>query len=136
MGEREAGHSFGGMTTKNLLEATSLSSVVLLSFHLAQDALNARPGTIEAGAGNLVAILIVFVFLAGPTLLRERRSGRILMLLNALFSIGMPALHFTGGADLNRHKQALFFVWSLIALGVIGMLSLALLLSGLTKDHP
>jgi uncharacterized membrane protein len=121
------------MTHKNLLVGTSLLSVLLLSFHLAQDALHARPGTVEAGAGNLTAILILVVLLTGPALLAERRSGRIIMLFVALFAIGMPALHFTIGHDWNKHKAALFFVWCLIALGVNGLFSLMLWLSELRR---
>jgi hypothetical protein len=121
------------MTHKNMLVGTSLLSVLLLSFHLAQDALHARPGTVEAGAGNLTAILILVVLLTGPALLSERRSGRIIMLLVALFAMGMPALHFTLGHDWNKHKAALFFVWCLIALGVNGLFSLMLWLSELRR---
>ncbi|MFL5605540.1 MAG: hypothetical protein ACJ8AD_03760 [Gemmatimonadaceae bacterium] len=121
------------MTHKNMLVGTSLLSVLLLSFHLAQDALHARPGTVEAGAGNLTAILILVVLLTGPALLAERRSGRIIMLLVALFAMGMPALHFTLGHDWNKHKAALFFVWCLIALGVNGLFSLMLWLSELRR---
>jgi uncharacterized membrane protein len=121
------------MTHKNMLVGTSLLSVLLLSFHLAQDALHARPGTVEAGAGNLTAILILVVLLTGPALLAERRSGRIIMLFVALFAMGMPALHFTLGHDWNKHKAALFFVWCLIALGVNGLFSLMLWLSELRR---
>jgi len=45
--------------------------------------------------------------LAGPVLLAERRSGQILMLLGALFAMGMPALHFSLGADLNKVRADL-----------------------------
>lgn len=121
------------MTHKKMLVGTSLLSVLLLSFHLTQDALHAKPGTIEAGAGNLTAILILTVFLSGPTLLAERRSGRIIMLLVAIFAIGMPALHFTGGADWSKHGAALFFVWCLIALGVNGLFSVLLWISELRR---
>jgi uncharacterized membrane protein len=121
------------MTHKNMLVGTSLLSVLLLSFHLAQDALHARTGTVEAGAGNLTAILILVVLLTGPALLAERRSGRIIMLLLALFAMGMPALHFTVGHDWNKHKAALFFVWCLIALGVNGLFSVMLWLSELRR---
>jgi hypothetical protein len=117
------------MKHKDMLVGTSLLSVLLLSFHLTQDALHARPGTWEAGAGNLVAVLILFVFLCGPALLAERRLGQIIMLLEALFAIGMPVLHLTNGADMNKHSGAFFFVWCLIALGVTGMFSLLLLTS-------
>ena len=121
------------MTHKNLLVGTSLLSVLLLSFHLAQDALHARPGTVEAGAGNLTAILILVVLLTGPTLLAERRSGRVIMLLTALFAMGMPALHFTLGHDWSKHNAALFFVWCLIALGVNGLFSVMLWVSELRR---
>jgi len=52
------------MTHQRLLVRTSLFSVLLLSFHLAQDAFHARPGTVEAGAGNLTGILILVVLLS------------------------------------------------------------------------
>ena len=121
------------MTHKHMLVGTSLLSVLLLSFHLAQDALHAEAGSFESGAGNLTAILILVVLLAGPALLAERRSGRIIMLFVALFAMGMPALHFTLGHNWSKHQAALFFVWCLIALGVNGLFSLMLWLSELRR---
>ncbi len=121
------------MTRKHMLVGTSLLSVLLLSFHLTQDALHARPGTRDAGAGNLVAVLILLVLLSGPALLAERRSGQVIMLLGALFAMGMPVLHFTGGADMNRYSGAGFFVWCLLALGVTGAFSVLLLASELPR---
>ena len=116
-----------------MLVGTSLFSVLLLSFHLAQDALHAKPHTVEAGPGNLTAILILVVLLSGPTLLAERRSGRIIMLFAALFAIGMPVLHFNVGHDWDKHKAALFFVWCLIAVGVNGLFSILLWVSELRR---
>jgi uncharacterized membrane protein len=121
------------MTQKTMLVCTSLLSVLLLSFHLAQDALYARPGTPGAGAGNLTAILILAVLLSGPALLAERRSGRAIMLLVALFAMGMPVLHFTAGTNWNKHSGALVFVWCLIALGVNGLFSVLLWASELRR---
>jgi uncharacterized membrane protein len=121
------------MTHKNMLVGTSLLSVLLLSLHLAQDALHAKAGTFEAGPGNLTAILILVVLLTGPTLLADRRSGRIIMLFVALFAVGMPALHFNLGHIWSKHQAALFFVWCLIALGVNGVFSLMLWLSELRR---
>ncbi|MEO5817511.1 MAG: hypothetical protein ABIT20_19745 [Gemmatimonadaceae bacterium] len=103
------------MTHKNTLVGTSLLSVLLLSFHLAQDAIHAKAGTIESGAGNVTAILILVVLLSGPALLADRRSGRIIMLFVAFFAVGMPALHFNIGHTWNKHQAALVFVWCLIA---------------------
>jgi hypothetical protein len=121
------------MTHKRLLVSTSLLSVLLLSFHLAQDALHARAGTVEAGPGNLTAILILTVLLSGPALLAERRSGRVIMLLLALFAMGMPVLHFMGARDWSKRSAALFFVWCLLAVGVNGLVSLMLWVSELRR---
>src|SRR4051812_593618 len=104
------------MTHKRMLVGASLLSVLLLSFHLAQDALLAKPRSFEAGPGTLTAILILLLLVSGPTLLAERRSGRLIMLLAALFAVGMPVLHFTLGSDMTRYSGAFFFVWCLIAL--------------------
>jgi hypothetical protein len=59
------------MTHQRMLVGTSLFSVLLLTLHFAQDAFHARPGTIDAGAGSLTAILIIVVLLAGPALLPD-----------------------------------------------------------------
>jgi hypothetical protein len=83
------------MSRARLLSLTSLLSILLLSFHLTHDALREKPGTWPAGPGNLVAILILLVFLCGTLLLAGRRSGYILMLLGGIFAAGMPVLHLT-----------------------------------------
>lgn len=121
------------MTRQRLLAGTSLLSVLLFSVHFTQDALHASPGTFAAGPGNLVAVLVLVVFLSGTVLLAERRSGQVLMLLAALFAMAMPVLHFTGGADMTKHAGAFFFVWCLIALGVTGAFAALLLISELPR---
>jgi len=117
------------MTHQRMLVGTSLFWVLLLTLHLAQDAFHSRPGTIEAGAGNLTGILILVVLLAGPALVPERRSGRIIMLVVALAALGMPALHFSLPGNRSRYSDALLFIWCLIALGVNGLFSLMLWVS-------
>jgi hypothetical protein len=118
--------SLAVMTQKQLLVGSSLLSVLLLSFHLTQDALYARAGTHEAGAGNLTAIVMLLVMLTGPTLIADKMLGRIIMVILALFAVGMPVLHFNLGSDWNKRSGALFFVWCLIALGINGLFSLLL----------
>jgi hypothetical protein len=112
-----------------MLVGTSLFSVVLLTLHLAQDAFHSKPGTVEAGPGNLTGILILVVLLSGPTLFAEGWTGRIIMLLVALSAIGMPMLHFNLKGDRSRYSDALLFIWCLIALGVNGIFSLMLWVS-------
>ena len=121
------------MTHQRLLVRTSLFSVLLLSLHFAQDAFHARPGTIDAGAGSLITILMTVLLLAGPALVPERRSGRLIMLLGALGALGMPVLHFLLPGDRSRYPDALLFIWVLIALGVNGLFSLMLWVSELAR---
>ncbi|MEO8577588.1 MAG: hypothetical protein ABI556_12840 [Gemmatimonadales bacterium] len=109
------------------LTITSLLSILLLSFHLTQDALREKPGTWPAGPGNLVAIVILLVFLCGTVLLGGRRSGLVITLVGGLFAAGMPVLHLTAPRfGLVPRPGAAFFMWTLIALGVTGMFGVIL----------
>lgn len=115
------------MKRNMMLTITSLLSILLLSFHLTQDALREKPGTWPAGPGNLVAIVILLVYLCGTLLLAGRRSGYVVMLIGGLFAAGMPALHLTSPRfGLVARPGQPFFMWTLIALGVLGMFSLIL----------
>ena len=110
-----------------VLTVTSVLSILLLSFHLTQDALREKPGSFDAGPGNLVAILILVVYLCGTVLLAGRRSGLVIILLGAVFAAAMPVLHFTGARfGLVARSGQPFFVWTLIALGVTGLFSFIL----------
>ena len=108
-----------------LLTITSVLSILLLSFHLTQDSLRVPAGSWDAGPGNLVAILILLVYLCGTLLLAGRRSGYVIMLLGGIFTAAMPVLHLTG-AGLSVKARAFFFLWTLLALGVTGTFSVIL----------
>ena len=45
----------------------------------------------------------------------------------------MPVLHFSLGSNWSKQNEALFFVWSLIALGVNGLFSVMLWVSELRR---
>jgi hypothetical protein len=108
-----------------MLTVASLVSIVLLSFHLTQDALREKPGTWPAGPGNLVAIAILLVYLCGTALLAERRLGIAIMLIGGLFAAAMPVLHLTAPRfGLVARPGQPFFMWTLIALGVTGAFSM------------
>ncbi len=111
-----------------VLTITSSLSILLLSFHLTQDSLRARPGAWDAGPANLVVIVILLVYLCGTVMLAGRRSGYVIMLLGGLFAAGMPVLHLTGPglSPLARSSGAFFFLWTMIALGVTGTFSVVL----------
>ena len=113
------------MKSNRMLTITSLVSILLLSFHLTQDSLRAKAGSMDAGPGNLVGILILLVWLCGTLLLAGRRSGYVIMLLGGIFAAAMPVLHLTG-AGLSVKARAFFFLWTMIALGITGMFSVIL----------
>ena len=118
-----------------LLTSASTLSILLFTFHLTDDIVHGwEPGTLR----NLYALPICVVWLYGTLLLRERRSGYIIMLLGSLISLGIPVIHMSGRgigiasrvANTGGHH---FFVWTLITLGVSGLFSLVLSAQGLWR---
>jgi hypothetical protein len=123
------------MKPNALLTSASLFSILLSTFHLTDDIVHGwEPGTLR----NLYALPIFVVWLYGTLLLRERRSGYIIMLLGSLVSLGIPVIHMSGKgigiasrvANTGGHH---FFVWTLTMLGVSGLFSLVLSAQGLWR---
>ena len=120
------------MKRPTLLTVTSLMCIVLLSLHLTQDALREKPGTWPAQEGNMVASLILLVYLCGTLLLQAKRSGYVITLVGGLFSAAMPMLHLTAPRfGLVARSGDFLFMWSLIALGTLGVFSMILSALGL-----
>lgn len=120
-----------------MLVIGSLLSTLLLMLHFADDIL--REGGLAVNGGpDLIAIVILGILAYGPLLLAQRRSGYIIMLVGSLFAIGMPVLHMTLATKIIPNEAArargdFFFVSTLLALGVLGMLTLVLSVRGLRK---
>jgi hypothetical protein len=117
-----------------MLTITSLISLLLLTFHLADDIVRGfEPG----GLSNLVGtVLISVVWLYGALVLAGRRSGYIIMLLGSLLSMFVPYVHMKGKgvgvtSSLGNTSGHFFFVWTLIAIGVTGLFSAILSARGL-----
>jgi hypothetical protein len=118
-----------------MLTITSLLLVLFLTFHLAGDIVYGfEPG----GLANLVGgVLITVVWLCGILVLAERRSGYIIMLLGSLFSLVVPIVHMKGPKGVGITSRLVntsghfFFVWTLIAIGVLGLFSAILSARGL-----
>lgn len=110
------------MNHNRLLTVTSLLSILLVSLHITDDLVR---GISPAGAGNLGAVVIFVVWLIGPLVLSERRSGLVIMLLGGLFAAAMPVLHMRGTRypTIATSSGGFFFVWTLIAAGVTGTFS-------------
>jgi len=121
------------MKQNAILTIASLLSVLLLTFHLADDI--AR-GFEKGGLSNLAAVPIAVVWLYGALVLAERRSGYVIMLLGSLFSLVVPVIHMKGkgvgvASSIANSSGGFFFVWTLLALGVIGLFSVILSVRGL-----
>jgi hypothetical protein len=114
-----------------LLTIASLLSILLSTFHLADDITR---GMEKGGASNLVAVPILVVWLYGTLVLTERRSGYILLLLGSLLGLAIPIVHMRGagvGVQIAKSGGAFFFVWTMIALGVTALFSVILSARGL-----
>jgi hypothetical protein len=108
----------------------SLLSIVLGTFHLADDI---DRGMSPGGLVNLLAVVIWVVWLYGTVVLADRRSGYIIILLASLLLMVVPVIHLRGpGVGFGTHRSGgLFFIWTLLALGVTALFSVILSLRGL-----
>jgi hypothetical protein len=122
------------MKNSTMLTISSLLLVLLLTFHLADDI---RRGYEPGGLANLVGgVLITVVWLYGVLVLAEKRSGYIIMLLGSLFSLVVPIVHMKGrGVGITSRVPNFtghfFFVWTLLAIGILGLFSAILSARGL-----
>ena len=111
-----------------MLTTTSLLIVLLMTFHLTGDILfRISP----AGLVNLFAVFVLVVQLYGTLVLSGRRAGYIIIFFGSLLGLLMPVLHMRGtrgvlGGNIGNSGQAFFFVWVLLALGVISTFSIVL----------
>ena len=116
-----------------MLTITSLLTLLFLTFHLADDIVR---GFEKGGVSNLTAVPICVVWLYGTLVLAERRSGYVIILLGSLLGSFVPVIHFMGaagvaGGRIANSSGALFFVWTLVALGVTAVFSVILSARGL-----
>ena len=122
------------MKNSSMLTIASLLLLLFLTFHLAGDIVYGwEPG----GLLNLVVmVLISVVWLYGTLVLAERRSGYIIMFLLSLFSLVVPYVQMMGkgvgvASRLTNTSGHFFFVWTLLAIGVLGLFSAILAARGL-----
>src|SRR5206468_9109819 len=122
------------MKLNGLLSKATLLSAVLLALHISQDIVF---GFDRAGLNHLVGVAILLVVVCGAVLLRERRSGKVIMLLGGVMAAAMLPLHMRNGLrpEFLEKSGALLFIWTLYVLGVTGGLSVILAAQAL-RDRP
>ena len=118
-----------------VLPLASLLSILFASFHLVDDIVY---GSEKSLASNLIIVAILAVWLYGTVVVPERRSGHIIMLIGSLLGLAIFATHLTGagglaGIKIGKLSGAFFFVWTLLALAVVSLLSLTLSAYGLWR---
>ena len=120
-----------------MLTITSLLSLLFLTFHLADDIVRGfEPG----GLANLIVVVpFSVVWLYGTFVLAEGRSGYIIMLLLSFFSMVVPYVHMSGAKGVGLASRLagtsghFFFVWTLLAIGVLSLFSVILCVRGLWR---
>ena len=120
------------MNRSVLLTITSLLSILLMTFHLSDDIVRGfEPG----GVKNITGGLMLVIWLYGTTVLAERRSGYIIILLGSILGSGVPVVHMIGkglvGGRIANSSGIHFWVWTLITLQVTAIFSLILSARGL-----
>ena len=124
---------------KHNLELTiaSLLSILLMTFHLADDIVRGMATATLSTLLGVVPILVVWLY--GTLVLAERRSGYVIMLLGALLGVLVPVIHMKGtgvGVAIVNSSGAFFFIWTLLALGVTALFSVILSARGLWEHRP
>lgn len=116
---------------RNTLTIASLLSIILLPFHVGGDVVLG----FDRGGSGLVFIVvpILLVMACGAFVLADRRSGHVIMLLGGLIALAMPIIHRNNGftPEVGKSPGGLFFMWTLMALGVTGGLAVILSVRGL-----
>ena len=113
------------MKQTDLLSVTSILSVALLTLHISQDIVF---GFDRGGLNQLLGVAILLVLVCGAVLLRERTSGKVIMLLGGAIAVAMMPMHMRNGLrpEFLEKSGALLFVWTLYVLGVTGAFSIIL----------
>ena len=117
----------------NTLTIASLLSIILLPFHIGGDV---ALGLDRGGPGIVfIVVPILLVLACGTLILAERMSGHVIMFLGGLVALGMPIIHRNNGftAAVGKAPGGVFFIWTLVALGVTGGLAVILSALGLWK---
>jgi hypothetical protein len=124
-------HAPGTPVKRNTLTIASLLSIILVPFHVGGDVVL---GLDRGGPGLVFIVVPILLLLAcGTFVLAEQKSGYVIMLLGGLVALAMPIIHRNNGftPKVGQSPGGLFFMWTLMALGVTGGLAVILSVRGL-----
>jgi hypothetical protein len=120
------------MNNTRVLTILSLLSILFASFHISDDIVRGfEPG----GTSNYIGILIMTVFLYATVMLSGRRWAHVIVMLGSLGGAAVPWIHMGGsglaGPRVVNAGAVFFWVWTLMAMGVTGIVSVMLTVHGL-----
>lgn len=118
-----------GTVRLGALTTAALLSVVLMTVHVAQDALYSSAGV--GLRGWAVVAAVVFVILLGTFGVLGRRAGYVIILLGGALELVIVWLHGLGPASM---KWGVVFVATLVALSVCGVSAVMLSAHALWHD--
>ena len=120
------------MKNSVMLAVTSLLGAFLFLIHWADDVVR---GLDTANPTNVGGFLILAVWLFGPLVLPDRRSGLVLAFLSGIFAVGVATLHLNGAsvasAEFPKSIGAFRFILTLYAMGAAGTFTMILAARGL-----
>jgi hypothetical protein len=118
------------MTNNQMLRNASVLLLLLLTLHIVDDMVH---GFDSVGLINMIGIVVLGFLIYGTLMLHERVSGHIVMLFVALFSLLMPIIHLRSPriGETALASGGFFFIWTLWALGGIGIFAVILSIQGL-----
>jgi len=113
-----------------MLTIASLLSILFLIFHLTDDFVR---GISPVGPWALLTLPVVGGWMYATLVVAERRSGYIVNLLGGMAALSMPILHMrrVWSAASIAKPGTFFFIFTLLALGALGVFSIIFSVRGL-----
>lgn len=117
-----------------LLTIASLLSIVLLMCHLVDDFVR---GISPVGPWALLTLPFFGGWLYATLVVPERRSGYIVNLLGGMAALSMPVLHLRREWSVVSISKpgTFFFIFTLLALGALGIFSIIFSVRGLINPQ-
>ena len=116
------------MKHATMLTIASLLSIVLMTFHMMADILRDENGM---ASYFFVTVPVMALWLYATLVLPQTRSWYVIMLVGAILALGVATIHMTGPGSGLAKTHGAFWVWLILAQGVIGLFSLLLSVRGL-----
>jgi hypothetical protein len=118
------------MKQNTSLTVSAVLVIVLFTGHLAHDFIFGLDSMTRAGTFTFLLITVVPLYAALE--LQGRKIGYGITLFVGLAALAMPVLHTVGGE--RSAGRGFFFVWTLLALGLVGAFSAILAARELSRS--